>query len=165
MAQKTRSINLRESINAPKNKVFSMLVKSDELVRWFPTTAEADPVVGGHYAFTFEFLDPATKSHKHFGKFVDVKAGERVEYTWNADTNAVISDTKVAFILSENNGKTDIQLEHTGWNDTDEATKRIEDHTKGWTFFLQNLKSVLEQGQDSRSSLMGMKDGVQTAVA
>jgi len=146
----SKTIEISEKIAAPKEKVFPYLLEGKKLIEWFPTMAETDPVVGGHYMFTFEFAAPEQHKGNHIreGKFLEIKPGEKLRYEWS------IGPTEVEFDLKQNGTMTELQLKHTGWKDTD--IEEIQSHTQGWTFFLQNLKTLLEEGEDRRTSTMGL---------
>jgi len=153
MANKTRSIKLSQKIAAPASKIYPKLIESKELTRWFPTRAESDPVVGGHYMLAFEFTDKSVAekgNHTRKGQFLDLKPNERVRYTWEVD------NTEVTFDLKQSTGGTEIDLIHSGWPEgEDEAA--YQSHTRGWQFFLSNLKTLIEDGVDNRATAMGME--------
>ena len=52
---------------------------------------------------------------------------------------------------------TRLTLAHGGWGTGDEWRESYDMHVGGWQFFLGNLKSHLEDGEDRRASAMGMK--------
>jgi uncharacterized protein YndB with AHSA1/START domain len=153
MANSTRSIDLHEKIHATPQEIFPYLVKQEKLIQWFPTRAETDPVVGGHYMLAFEFSDAAMAekgNHIRRGEFKRIHAPKAVEYSWE------VSDTDVSFELNSTGGETDIHLIHSGWaaNADEEA---YQSHLRGWMFFLSNLKTLLESKQDRRSDEMWLK--------
>jgi len=155
-----KSIVISQSINASKAAIFPMLVEGDKLSRWFPSRAESDPVVGGNYMFSFEFLDPIAaekKNHMRRGTFSEIVPNDRVRYSWE------LGNTEVEIVLVEKNGVTDVTLTHSGWKDGDE--NQMNGHNQGWTFFLQNLKDYLENGRDTRAEVMGMASAAHPAVA
>jgi uncharacterized protein YndB with AHSA1/START domain len=152
MATKTRSIQLSQLIAAPASKIYPKLIDGNELSRWFPTRAETDPVVGGHYMLSFEFAPTVANprpTHSRTGEYLELKTNERVRYTWDVD------NTEVTFDLKETDGGTEVSITHSGWPEgSDEAYKN---HLSGWGFFLANLKSLVEDGLDSRTTAVGMK--------
>ncbi len=77
---------------------------------------------------------------------MDIVANKKLSYTWTADS----VPTLVSFDLSEANGETTLELEHsTTQKDADEK-KLYDDHANQWGFFLMNLKGYLEAGMDLR---------------
>jgi uncharacterized protein YndB with AHSA1/START domain len=152
MSQKRRSIELDQTIHASAKEIFPYLGEQDKIIKWFPTRAETDPVVGGHYMLAFEFSNPEHSDkgdHIRRGSFTRVEAPTAIGYSWDVD------NTDVLFTLDEKNGMTDIHLVHSGWPADDEQA--YQQHLQGWTFFLSNLKALLEQGKDRRTDELWLK--------
>jgi len=142
------------SIKKPRAAVFAALSQADQLVRWFPTRAEADPRPGGRIMLAFDFMD-ASQNGKQDGMFIDVVPNERLSYTWPADS----VPTTVAFALSEDGGETRVSLDH--WTDQEGADeKKLHDHhADQWKFFMMNLKGYLEAGIDARAEKLSQMTG------
>jgi len=154
----TRSFTVTESIQAPASAIFPMLTDQDKLVTWFPSRAETDPTIGGNFRFSFEFLDPAQSEGKctvREGAYLEITPNGRLRYSWSAE------ETEVLIELSERDGSTELALTHSGWK----SEKLFAEHKDGWKYFLGNLKSVLEEGLDSRFSTMGMLSKSQIEAA
>lgn len=153
MSKNTRSIDLHQTIHATPDTIFPYLGEQDKIVQWFPTRAETDPVVGGHYMLAFEFADPELGdkgNHIRRGRFTRVQAPKALEYTWEVD------NTNVLFELAANGDQTDVHLVHSGWPvDADE--NGYQQHLQGWMFFLSNLKTLLEAGKDRRTDELWLK--------
>ena len=144
-------------IKAPLEKVRNALTDEKELVRYFPSTAKADPRKGGKWQFTWEFdrssdMGRNKQVFRNEGEFVEVSPTE-VSYTWWAgkDFSASASgvenhQTKVRFSLSKKGDSTEVTLVHTGFK-TEEEYK---DHKHGWDSVLESLKNYLEGGKDRR---------------
>ena len=132
-------------IKSSQENVFKALTKADELVRWFPSRAESDPRPGGKFKLFWDFVDTSQNGSQE-GEYVDIVANKKLSYTWTADS----VPTLVSFDLSEANGETTLELEHsTTQKDADEK-KLYDDHANQWGFFLMNLKGYLEAGMDLR---------------
>jgi len=125
--------------------VFNALTQADELMRWFPTRAESDPRVNGKFKLFWEFTD-ASQNGSQEGEYVEVVPNKKLSYTWKADS----VPTLVTFDLSEVNGETTIELEHSTSQDGADEKKLHDDHANQWGFFLMNLKGYLEAGMDLR---------------
>jgi uncharacterized protein YndB with AHSA1/START domain len=143
-------IDITKQIDVPPERVFRALTDANELVRWFPSSAESDPRTGGDYVLRFEF-DDASQNHTYAGQYEQVTPGERVSYPWNG----AFGDTMVEFALRPAGGGTEVRLVHSGWND--EAAETRERHDQGWRFFLDNLERYLTGGEDQRGGPMAMK--------
>jgi uncharacterized protein YndB with AHSA1/START domain len=133
-------------VNKPRDVVYKALTEADELVRWFPTRAESDPRAGGKINLFWDFTDESQNGSQE-GEYVDVVPNEKFSYTWTADS----VPTLVTFKLSEANGETTVDLEHSTSHDGADETKLHDDHANQWGFFLMNLKGYLEAGADLRA--------------
>jgi uncharacterized protein YndB with AHSA1/START domain len=132
-------------VKSPREVVFKALTQADELVRWFPSRAESDPRLGGKITLFWDFKD-ASQNGSQEGEYVEVVPNEKISYTWMAES----IPTLVTFVLSEANGETTVDLEHsTAQNGADEK-KLHDDHANQWGFFMMNLKGYLEAGADLR---------------
>jgi uncharacterized protein YndB with AHSA1/START domain len=145
-----RTIELSQIVDAPPETVHRALTDASELPRWFPSAAESDPRTGGAYSYRFEFENDAARNHTYAGEYREVSP-ERVAYSWKTEAGP----TEVDFRISASDGGTEVRLVHSGWDaHSDEG---IEEFRQGWGFFLGNLKSHLERGEDARASQMGMR--------
>ena len=133
-------------VKASPEVVFKALTQADELARWFPTRAESDPRAGGKIKLVWEFAD-ASQNGSQEGVYVEVVPNEKFSYTWTADT----VPTLVTFTLSESDGETTVDLEHSTSHDGADEKKLHDDHADQWGFFLMNLKGYLEAGADLRA--------------
>jgi uncharacterized protein YndB with AHSA1/START domain len=145
-----RTIELTETVDAPQETVHRALTDAGELSRWFPSAAESDPRTGGAYSYRFEFEADPSRNHTYAGEYREVSAG-RVAYSWQT----AAGPTEVEFLIGPSGEGTELRLVHSGWDaHTDEG---VEEFRQGWGFFLGNLKSYVERGEDVRASQMGMK--------
>ena len=146
MSKHNSFIKQTVSIRKPLAEVFKALTQADQLIRWFPTRAESDPRSGGNIKLFWEFTD-ANQNGSQDGKYVEVIPDQKLSYTWQADS----IPTLVTFTLSEANGETKVELDHsTSQNSVDEK-KLHDDHSNQWGFFLMNLKGYLEANMDLRN--------------
>jgi len=143
------NVEITKQIDAPPERVFRALTDADELVRWFPSSAESDPRTGGDYVLRFEFEDE-TKNHTYAGQYEEVTP-ERVRYPWNGQ----FGGTTVEFSLRPRDGGTELTLTHSGWTDAAEETRAM--HEQGWAFFLDNLERYLTGGEDERDAAMQLR--------
>ena len=145
MSKNKSFINQSISIKEPREAVFKALTQAEELMRWFPSRAESDPRPGGKLKLSWDFTD-ASQNGTQDGEYVEVIPNEKLSYTWTADA----IPTLVTFILSEANGETTIDLDHSTSQDGADEKKLRDDHANQWGFFLMNLKGYLEAGLDLR---------------
>ena len=146
-------IEITKTIAARPEQVFTALTDAEELVRWFPTSADSEPRSGGAFEYRFEFED-AANDHTYGGTYEDVTPNERVRFPWQGG----ISPTTVEYALSPSGDGTDVTLRHSGWGEGAEWEQSRAMHEQGWSFFLENLKGHVETGTDARAGgPMGQK--------
>ena len=148
-----RTIEQTIEIDAPPETVFRALTDAGELSRWWTTRAESDPRTGGSFAYTWEFEEQTDRNHTREGVYADVTTEERLRYDWPMP----LGPTVVDFRLAPHGDGTRLTLAHEGWGAGDEWEQSHRMHVSGWQFFLGNLKSYLEDGEDRRAVAMGMK--------
>jgi uncharacterized protein YndB with AHSA1/START domain len=153
-----RTIELTRTIAAPPEAVFRALTDADELTKWFATSADSDPRTGGAFDYRFEFAEDESRNHSYGGVYGEVVANERVSYPWRSR----LGDTRVDVTLRPSGESTELRLVHSGWGESSEWRESLRMHEEGWRFFLDNLKSWLESGEDRRASAMGMKTAAAT---
>ena len=146
MSENKSFIKQSVSIKKPLEVVFKALTQADELVRWFPSRAESDPRPGGKFKLFWDFTDPSQNGSQE-GEYVEVIPNEKLSYTWTADSVR----TLVTFVLSEANGETTVDLDHSTTQNGVDEKKLHDDHANQWGFFLMNLKGYLEAGMDLRN--------------
>lgn len=137
MTKNTRSITVIREIHARPEAIFPLLVQGKELARWFPTRAETEPVVGGHYMLAFESSDPAKGNHYSEGKYLEVKPNERIRFTWP------VENTEVQIDIVQKGDMSEVTLVHSGFAETgnDES---FAGHARSWNACMTNLKDLLE---------------------
>lgn len=135
------------TVKKPKDVVFRALTHADELIRWFPSRAESDVKPGGNIKLFWDFTD-SSQNGSQDGKYVEVVPAEKVSYTWFVYDGAV--PTLVTFLLSETNGETSLDVEHSTTHEGADEKKLHDGHANQWEFFLMNLKGYLEAEMDMR---------------
>jgi uncharacterized protein YndB with AHSA1/START domain len=144
----TRTFEHSLTVNAPRDRVFRALTDADDLKRWWITDGISEPRTGGRFRYEWKMADPSN-DHVQEGAYDEVVDGERVALPWSGPAG----DSRVTFTLSDSDGATQVSLVHAGIT----AEDSYERYAQGWQGFLANLKSVLENGADTRAAM-----GVQT---
>ena len=148
-----RTIEQTIQIEASPSAVFRALTDANELSRWWTTRAESDPRTGGSFSYTWEFEEQTERNHTREDVYADVTPDEHIRYDWPMP----LGNTVVDFRLEPSGDGTELVLEHEGWGTGGDWDQAYEMHVGGWQFFLGNLKTYLERGEDRRASEMGMK--------
>ncbi len=145
MSKANSFIKQSVTIKKPQEVVFKALTQADELMRWFASRAESHPQAGGTYELFWDFTD-AGQNGSQAGKYIEVIPNEKLSYTWDAHS----IPTLVTYVLSEVNGETTVELDHSTSQPGVDKQKLRDDHLNQWGFFLMNLKGYLESNTDLR---------------
>lgn len=148
--QEFRSFLLRVFIDAPVGAVYSSWTKSGELEKWFlmkakftkPDGSACGPEEGAQKGFLYrwEWAEGTTEE----GLVTVIDAPHSLAFSFG-------KGVEVAVALDEIDGRTHVELQQTNViSDSEQRAVVYVDCLQGWTFFLTNLKSVLEGGRDLR---------------
>ncbi|MBI1756373.1 MAG: SRPBCC domain-containing protein [Fimbriimonas ginsengisoli] len=145
-----REFRLRVFVDRSQEAVFSAWVRSGELERWFLTKAE-------YYDKEGKPLDPAESAVRgctYRWEWVEGTIEKGSILTSDGFGSLAFSfgdGCTVALTLARLDGRTAIELLQSHvMTDVDRRERFYVDCLQGWTFYLANLKSVLEGGLDLR---------------
>lgn len=134
-----QEIILKIRIESPTDTVLDALTKPDHLTRWLAreaTMVQASPLIirlgWPHHAFDITYRECCS---------------ERIEIDWGSEKGV---GRELSIILSAIDNATIVTLMHRGFADTAEGREMFLGHIEGWTFYLCNLKAVLERDFDMR---------------
>lgn len=131
---------LKIFVGASQSKVFNAWLDDRQITKWFPSKARHDPRKGG--AFHWEW--PVGASYE--GEFLSIKKNQSIKFTFGNKGEEV----EVKFHRYGSGTVCEIRQYNmkTGPKDRWEMHRGC---LQGWTFFLANLKSFLENKKDLRS--------------
>jgi uncharacterized protein YndB with AHSA1/START domain len=145
---------LRVNINAPVDRVYAAWATTDGLHSWFLRKAifkaangnprkGDEPVAGGDEYEWYWHGYPDSVVEK--GKIISANGNDKFVFSFSMGCPVSIS-------ITTQNNETIVELVESDLP-TDEETirKHYVGDMKGWTFYLANLKSVLEGGLDLRN--------------
>ncbi|MDE1727759.1 MAG: SRPBCC domain-containing protein [Thaumarchaeota archaeon] len=141
-------LEVRKSIeiDASPEVVFKAISDPDELTNWFPDAAILEPVVGGKTKFMYYKDSKRTaiceRDHDitNEGRVLEFVKNKKLVYTWQRMDVPDFPETIVTWELEEiSKNKTRLTLTHTGFTSKDQ----VKDHSKGWSFFLNELALYL----------------------
>jgi uncharacterized protein YndB with AHSA1/START domain len=145
-------VTLRETIAAPRSRVYRAWTEPDELMRWFRppqhaiASATIDLRVGGRYRFGF-YKPPDGAPFYVAGEYRELTPG-RIVFTWSWESpHAEVRDTLVTVVLLERPEGTEVILTHELLPNHQE----IESHTKGWTAILRSLAETYAKENEDGS--------------
>jgi len=119
-------------LEAPPSKVFAALTDSKVLVKWFPAKARIDPVKGGRFSCVMK------NGFVWEGKLSEFEEGKSVAFPFLGTAH---------FKVARRGKGTLLKLRHEGI----ESAEDLAGLSGGWSYYLTNLKSVLDHGTDLRS--------------
>ena len=134
-----RLASFEVTIAAPAEVVWAHLTTAEGLVRWVGPEATVDPVPGGVLRWTHQ--DGASV----VGRFLELVPHRRVvfSYGWEDGRMGVPPESTVVEIdLDEHDGATTLRLVHRGL-----PPETVEDHQRGWAWFLGALRDTLSVGR------------------
>lgn len=137
----SRSATLRITIASDTVGIFAYLAEAEKLKMWFPDQAIIEARLGGKYHFRFKDEEGVWT-----GVVTDFIRGNTLGYTWLPPGET--AETTVHFKLSPQSGQTLVELNQSGFLSSAEQDKAV----TAWTFYLENLKSVIEEGSDLRQA-------------
>ena len=144
-AAKLRTVEMPIFVRAPPTRVFAAISNPKLLTRWFMDRATLSPRTGGRYAFTWE------GGPTHTGKVVEFVRGKSITFSWQRPGLERLGATKLKIALRRKAGGTVVTFTHTGFRRRGAWVELYDGAIRGWTYFMMNLKSVVETGHDLRS--------------
>jgi len=134
----TKIFTTKLAIKTTLPKVWDALATETGLTQWFPSQATLDVRSGGSFEFCWgEFRLP--------GKFIEVIPQKKLSFTWWEPKGPITFELE-----KSGDSEVIVTLIARGYQSEGEELKQYIEETKGWTFFLTNLKSYLEHGIDLR---------------
>lgn len=134
-------------IDASTESVFKALSDSEEITQWFPDVAVLEPTVGGRVKFSFlkDSEKGKMKMPKDFineGKILEFIPNKKLVHTWKWIEFSDVPETTVTWDLEKiSDNKTRLTLTHSGFTGNEEGPGSLEEHSKGWSFYLEKLIS------------------------
>jgi uncharacterized protein YndB with AHSA1/START domain len=135
-------------VDAPRAQTYRAFTNPTALREWFSDLALADARPGGRLYFWWN------DGYYASGAFTDLVQEEKITYTWHGRDEPGPSRVEVS-MTAERDG-TRVRVTHLGFGSGEDWAKTREMFQKGWEYSLENLKSVLETGQDLRYVLRPM---------
>jgi uncharacterized protein YndB with AHSA1/START domain len=135
----TRSATMRIAISSDPATIFDCLVDAKKLESWFPDQAISEAQLGGRYHFRWN-----DRNGVWSGRYTNFIRGNTLAYTWQAPGDEY--ETTVQIKLIPQAGGTLLEMTHSGFTSNAALDKAI----KAWLFYLDNLRSVIEQRVDVR---------------
>jgi uncharacterized protein YndB with AHSA1/START domain len=144
-ARVERRIEIPVFIHASPKNVFRWLSEPELLTKWFMDRATISPRKGGRYSFAWD------GGPVHSGDVVEYVSGKHLTLNWQWPGSEKLDWTKLKLSVRRKAGGSVVKFTHTGFGEGGKWVDLYEGAIRGWTYFLMNLKSVIEVGHDLRS--------------
>jgi uncharacterized protein YndB with AHSA1/START domain len=141
--QTERTLEIRRTLAASRERVFNAWTRAEELRKWFapgPLTtavAESDLRVGGRYRITMR--GPDGVEHTVTGIYQTVEPPKRLVYTWKWEDKPSAGESTVTVEFNERGRSTEVVLRHEGLPNE----KEIAEHNHGWNGCFEKLEKVV----------------------
>lgn len=133
-------VRLEMEVPVPPQAVYDAWTIADQLVQWFPGSAEMTVTEGGEYLFGWDGYE-----EQWAGVYVEIERPERLVFTWQPPASVFPEgayQTTVTLTFEEiGEGATRLVLEHGGFTGGVEA----DSHLQAWRGYLYNLRAFLLQ--------------------
>jgi uncharacterized protein YndB with AHSA1/START domain len=139
---------MTQTVHAPAGEVYRAFTRSLALREWMCDGAVADTRPGGRLYVWWH------SGYYAAGEFTALEPERRVAFTWHGRGEP--GPTQVTVVLSPTADGVEVTLTHDGFGAGDAWHKARSESQDGWTQGMENLKAVLETGQDLRYVLRPM---------
>ncbi|HTP54925.1 MAG TPA: SRPBCC domain-containing protein [Thermoplasmata archaeon] len=143
----TRTLRLPIFIHASPKRVFKWISDDRRLTRWLSDAAALSARKGGRYRLGWD------GGPTHTGRVLAFARGKQLTLSWQWPGKEHLGPTKLKLAVEPADGGTVLRFLHSGFGTTGEWVELYEGAIRGWTYFMMNLKSVLESDRDLRSPL------------
>ena len=144
MAQISHLVRIR----ATPEKVYQRVASTAGIAEWFTQASSPDYRKGG--TLELRFSDESVQ-------FTITELTEPSRIVWHCTTeeNAWFN-MDITFEFSAQGDSTVVRFDHLGWP---EVTDRFRDCSMSWAYFLESLRSLLEEGRGTPESLAPACEG------
>jgi len=145
------SFTKRISINASPARIFNSWQSQEQIESWFLSSAVFTTAQGKIRPSSSQIQEGDTYQWMWYGSD-NVANGEVLEVNGQNKLRFTFLDCEVSVFIKEEEGETLVELMQSKIS-LDETSKKntYVGCTRGWTFYLTNLKSILEGGIDLRN--------------
>ncbi len=148
MKTSNRSVRRTFGIRSSPSRVFRALTVPGQLTRWLCESAEISCRTGGPYRFVFP------GGWEHTGTLARYVPGRSITFRWSWN-GVPLKGTLFRLTVKPADGGSLLTVVHSGFPRKEKWVDLYGITEWGWTYYVMNLKSVLETGHDLRSGLDG----------
>ena len=140
-----RTLRHQYYLRASPKKAFKAVSDPKRLTGWLADTAELTARKGGRFSVGWK------NGPTHQGKILEFSRGRSITFGWSWDGYEDVGATRFRLSVEPKGKGTLLTVTHAGFPRTERGSELYESAEWGWTYFVMNLKSVLETGTDLRS--------------
>ncbi|HTT46232.1 MAG TPA: SRPBCC domain-containing protein [Thermoplasmata archaeon] len=141
----TRTLRLPIFLHASPKRVFKWISTPERLTRWLCDSASLPARTGGTYRLGWD------GGPTHSGRVLDFTRGAGFTLAWQWPGKERLGTTRLRLSIEAKDDGTVLRFTHSGFQRTGEWVDLYEGAIRGWTYFMMNLKSVMEAKHDLRS--------------
>ena len=135
-------VKARVELSAPASEVMRLFTNSTAVREWLADRALINPREGGRIYLGWH------DGYQTAGTLTRVVPEEgRLRFTWQGPGE---DPTKVSVAWKEEGPTTTVEVRHTGFGTGKKAQRQRDEMGRAWQVSLENLKSVIETGEDLR---------------
>ena len=142
------TVRITQTIGAPAAEAYRAFTRSLAVREWLSDGAVVDARPGGHFYFWWH------SGYHAMGAFTALQPDRRVAFTWQGWGEPGATQVEVA--LEPSGHGVEVTLTHSGFGAGDAWQEARRAGRDGWTKGIENLRSVLESGEDLRLVLRPM---------
>jgi uncharacterized protein YndB with AHSA1/START domain len=147
VARPATTLHIRRVFNAPRERLFQAWTDPERMTEWFcqakpETTGKLvvmDVRPGGRYGFDVSGADG--RVFKVRGEYLEIKAPEKLVFTWYWETEPEYGDTLVTLEFADLGEKSELIMTHERFANSDARDK----HNNGWAYVLDSLQRAVEK--------------------
>ncbi|NDJ54144.1 MAG: PDZ domain-containing protein [Chloroflexi bacterium] len=137
------ALSFSQTVQAPPELVYRHFANASLLEYWLAERAYVHAEVGGVI-----FLNWDTDNYYAAGSYTTLSPGQAIAFSWYGSGEPAPSQVEVAFEAVD--GGTLVKLTHSKLGEGDEWATTLEGLKSNWVTYLENLKSILEEGKALR---------------
>ncbi len=136
------TLQFEQLVRAPAAQVYRAFTNASAMREWFCNVALADPRPGGRLYVWWD------TDYYACGEYTSLEPEARIAFSWHGRNEPGTTWVQVS-IQPQAEGSL-VTVTHSGLGSDGRWPKIVQEFEKGWQIGLENLKSVLETGQDLR---------------
>lgn len=138
----TQTLSFTQLVEAKPSEVYRAFTNATALREWLCDVATVIPHAGGRLYLWWN------SGYYASGEFLEAESDKKLVFTWLGRGEPGSSQVQVTF--SEQDGGTQVTLEHSGLGIGEDWSRTLGAVESGWKRGLENLASVLATGEDLR---------------